>query len=83
VAKTTWHPGWRAWVDGREGSTLRLAPAYVGVAVDAGRHAVELRYVPSPWRAVARWLGGLTVAALVIAESWQRRRSARAARSAP
>ena len=40
----SYDPGWTAFVDGRATPTQILAPAIVGVAVDAGVHHVVLQY---------------------------------------
>jgi hypothetical protein len=46
VLVDAYDPGWRVWVDGSETSLLRANVAFRAVAVDAGRHSVELRYRP-------------------------------------
>jgi hypothetical protein len=45
-------PGWRLTIDGTAApARLRLVnTAFLGVAVPAGRHRVELRYAPTSWR---------------------------------
>lgn len=44
--KTTYHPNWRATVDGRAAATVMLSPGFVGVPLTRGRHVVALRYEP-------------------------------------
>ncbi|HKO55662.1 MAG TPA: hypothetical protein VJ276_07255 [Thermoanaerobaculia bacterium] len=44
--KTTYHPNWRATVDGRPTATVMLSPGFVGVPLTRGRHVVALRYEP-------------------------------------
>ncbi len=46
VVTDTWFPGWRARVDGRPAELLRADHAFRAVALPAGRHAIELRFVP-------------------------------------
>ncbi|HJZ97371.1 MAG TPA: hypothetical protein VKE70_12755, partial [Candidatus Solibacter sp.] len=48
--KMTWHPNWKAWVDGRPMATSMLSPGFIGVPVDVGRHAVVVRYEGSAWK---------------------------------
>ena len=54
-------PGWTATVDGRAASLLRANGAFRAIAVPAGRHTVECRYLP---RSVV-WGGGLAVLLLL------------------
>jgi hypothetical protein len=63
VLSETFYPGWTATVDGRPADVIEVYGALRGVAVDAGDHAVELRYRP---RSV---VGGaaLTAAGLLLA----------------
>jgi hypothetical protein len=42
--KTTYHPNWRATLDGVPQQTVMLSPGFIGVPVPRGRHTVELRY---------------------------------------
>ncbi|MBR7188791.1 MAG: YfhO family protein, partial [Clostridia bacterium] len=37
--------GWRAWVDGQEQPVLHCGGMYMGIALDAGEHDIEMRYV--------------------------------------
>jgi membrane protein YfhO len=46
VLVDAYDPGWRAWVDGRESAIVRANVAFRAVAVEAGRHTVEMRYRP-------------------------------------
>ena len=59
--KMTWHPNWKAWVDGRPVATSMLSPGFIGVPVDVGRHAVTVRYEGSAWK-VWLLLAGIGVA---------------------
>jgi hypothetical protein len=46
VTRDTFAPGWRASVDGRPASVLRVNGRHRAVAVPAGAHTVALRYEP-------------------------------------
>jgi Bacterial membrane protein YfhO len=46
IAGETYDPGWHATVDGRPSRIYEAYSALRGVAVDAGRHRVEMRYRP-------------------------------------
>src|SRR5688500_1778914 len=45
--KMTYHPNWRATVDGAPRKTVMLSPGFIGVPLPRGRHTVELRYEAS------------------------------------
>jgi hypothetical protein len=66
--KETWHPNWRATVDGQAVKTVMLSPGFVGVPITAGRHEIVLRYQPEWWRAVLPILGIGIAIALIFAE---------------
>lgn len=52
VFSETFDPGWKATVDGRPTQVLRADHALIGVPLAAGAsHAIDLRYIPSGWRA--------------------------------
>lgn len=44
VIAQTWHPNWRAFIDGLEKPVLRANHAYQAIEVPAGTHTVELYY---------------------------------------
>jgi hypothetical protein len=69
--KETWHPNWRARVDGQPVSTVMLSPGFVGVPVTVGRHQVSLRYQPGKWQPILA-AGGILVALLLIAVEQRR-----------
>jgi hypothetical protein len=66
----TWHPGWKAYVDGQAAQTVMLAPGFIGVPLAAGRHAVLLRYQAGKWK-IFLALFGLLVAALMGAVEYR------------
>jgi uncharacterized membrane protein YfhO len=76
VLKMTFHPGWKATIDGRAAPTIHVLPSYVGVPLEAGSHRVELRYEPGPQKT---WLalGGAFVLAAALFLSSRARTPAR------
>ena len=60
---------WTATVDGVATPTQMLAPTLLGVAVPAGVHTVEFRYVSYPWY----WLWFLVAALTIAVLFWERR----------
>ena len=74
MLKATYHPGWRVWVDGTEHEPLMVAPSFVAVPIEAGRHAVQWRYEPGWSRSLLLFLGILAVAGLHAFERRRRRR---------
>ncbi len=71
MLKATFHPGWRAALDGEPVETHMLAPSFVGLAVEPGRHQAVLTYEPG---ALRLWLlaAGLGVILLAALAEWQR-----------
>ncbi len=68
--KMTWHPNWKAFVDGEPVKTAMLSPGFVGIPVDAGRHLIECRYEPEGWKTVLAF-GGIFFALIALAgERW-------------
>jgi hypothetical protein len=62
LLKMSFHPGWRATVDGAPAETVQLMPSYVGVPLEAGAHEVELRWEPGSRKAT---LAGAGLAILI------------------
>ena len=65
VLKSTFTPGWQAFIDGRRAPTQYVGPAFVGVNVSAGDHIITFRYQPR----AATWtwlLLGWGTAALIV-----------------
>lgn len=44
LLKSTFHPGWRATVDGRPAEVVMLTPGFAAVKVSPGRHVIQFRY---------------------------------------
>ncbi len=66
--KMTWHPDWRATVDGHPVATAMLSPGFLGVPVDAGRHLIDLRYEPELWKSILAIAGFLLAGLIAIGE---------------
>jgi hypothetical protein len=60
VISEVWHPGWRARLDGTRVPLLRTNHALLGVWIPAGRHTLDLTFVPLGWHA------GLAVSGLAL-----------------
>ena len=56
ILKHTYHPNWKAWVDGKRVTPIITFPFFIGVPVGAGTHEIVVAYEPS----------GLKVTLLVI-----------------
>jgi hypothetical protein len=74
VLKASYDPGWHVLVDGKSVPTEMLAPAYVGVAVPAGRHHVQFTYESGADERLLFSLAVLGFVLLVIVHLWERRR---------
>jgi hypothetical protein len=62
VVAESWHPGWRALVDGARAPVHQVNVALLGVRVPQGEHLVELRFVPLRFELGTR----LSVAAVLL-----------------
>lgn len=80
MARESWHPRWRAYLDGRPAPIRRLTPDFPAVDVPAGRHLVQWRF-ERPWWAHAAWLAwpGTTLLAWLALRLLSRRRGDRSA----
>ena len=71
------NPGWKVRIDGKPVSKIRDTDlAFTGVRVSAGKHAVELQYIPVVIRP-AVLLTIIGILAIIIIEVLRRRRGAR------
>lgn len=59
--RSTYHPNWRATLDGVPVSTMLLTPGFVGVAVPAGSHHLRLEYAPG-WSKLGLLILGIGLA---------------------
>jgi len=62
--KATYHPGWRAVLDGAPVTTMVLTPGLLGVPVPAGMHALRLTY-RAGWLKIALLLVGVLLAVTI------------------
>jgi hypothetical protein len=62
VVTETFFPGWKAWVDGQEAPLWHANYLFKAVYVPAGKHTVELRYMPTDFALAAR----ITLASLLV-----------------
>ncbi len=83
LLETSYHPRWRATVDGRPARTWMLAPSFVGVLVPPGAHRVRFSYEPFPRYDLALALGALALLALALAPRALSRRARAGTLGAP
>jgi hypothetical protein len=55
MARESWHPRWRVYIDGAPAPVRRVTPDFPAVDVPAGHHAIAFRF-ERPWWAQAAWL---------------------------
>jgi len=66
VLADAYYPGWKVFVDGREGKILRANHFFRAVELSAGEH--EIRFEYAPWSFTAGlWISLLTLALIVLA----------------
>jgi hypothetical protein len=66
LLKMSFHPGWKAKVDGVPAVPVHLVPSYVGVPLSPGPHEVVLRYDPGPEKPILLGTGLLAFAVLLV-----------------
>ena len=66
--KMTYHPDWRATINGEPQKTVMLSPGFLGVAVQPGEYLVEFRYQPGWFKTVLLLLGALGLVLAFVAE---------------
>jgi hypothetical protein len=67
VFKTTYHPNWRVFIDGREATRFMVSPSMIGMDVPPGTHVVRAEYHSAISRTVLLIVGLLTLAGLLAA----------------
>jgi hypothetical protein len=65
VLADSYYPGWRVFIDGREGEILRANLFFRGVKLAAGEHAVEFRYEPRSFQ-IGAWASLATMGVLAL-----------------
>ena len=68
MLKATYHPNWRATVDGVKTDTVMLMPSFVGVQLPPGVHKVRLEYRPRRLRVILLGLGLLALPLIAFGE---------------
>lgn len=70
VVSESYHPGWKATIDGQKTDVVRANHAFLGVYVPPGEHRVDLHFGPESFRAglyATLAASGILVALLVVA----------------
>ena len=70
--KTSYHPNWRATVDGMDRPTVMLMPGFIGVYLESGRHSVVMKYRARVLRPALMWIGFITLIAIGL---WNTRKA--------
>ncbi len=68
MLKATYHPNWRATVDGVKTDTVMLMPSFVGVQLPPGDHTVRIEYRSRRLRVILLGLGLLTLPLIALGE---------------
>lgn len=68
MLKVTYHPNWRAYVNGLETQTVMLIPSYTGVSLPPGNHLVRFEYRPQALRSFLMLAGLVTLVLVATAE---------------
>lgn len=68
LLKSSYHPNWRATVDGIETDTIMLMPGFVGIELPPGDHYVRIEYRPRRLRTVLLVFGLLLLPLIAIGE---------------
>jgi len=55
----TWHPTWKALVDGKPVKTVMLSPDFTGLPVVPDQQRILCRYEPGSWKVVAGLRGAV------------------------
>ena len=68
LLKASYHPNWKATVDGVDSDTMMLMPSFVGIELPPGGHHVRIEYQPRRLRAVLLVFGLLILVAVAICD---------------
>jgi len=68
MLKATYHPNWRATVDGVKADTVMLMPGFTGVHLAPGTHKVRIEYKPRILRKILLCLGLLALISIPFGE---------------
>jgi hypothetical protein len=70
--KMTYHPNWKATIDGNPGSLFMLTPGFIGAPAGPGKHQIEMRYSPGPLKTMLL-AGGIVCLGIIAGISWKLR----------
>ena len=73
VLKVTYHPNWRAVVNGADTPTIMVMPSYIGIRLPPGRHEVSITYQSSATRTALLAASALTLIAAIVVVRRSRR----------
>lgn len=65
MLKSNYHPGWQVYLDGKAVTPIMLAPGFVGIEVQEGKHEALFLYKSPPWR-IPLLIAGLIVLLLLL-----------------
>jgi hypothetical protein len=68
MLKVSYHPNWRATVDGSKVDTVMLMPGFTGIQLAPGEHSVTLKYRSRDLRKVLLGLGFLSLLSIWLIE---------------
>jgi hypothetical protein len=81
VIRESWHPRWRATIDGAAARIRRVTPDYLALDVPDGDHALRVQFDRPVWTWILWLVGpGLVAAAAAGERRWRRRAAAAEAR---
>jgi len=66
--RMTYHPHWRAELNGAAVETMMLSPGYVGIQAPPGEHTVAMTYHPPQWTRVLSWAGLVFLCLVAMAD---------------
>ena len=64
--KMSYHPNWRARVDGAKVQTYMVSPSFLAIDLPAGRHRVELDYIPTASKTPLLAFGVLVLVVAIV-----------------
>ncbi len=64
--KSSYHPNWRVFVDGRAVPSFMVSPSFLAADVPAGEHVVKAEYVPSAGKHALLLMGAVVMLFVVV-----------------
>lgn len=74
IFKTTYHPNWHVFVDGREQPAFMVSPSFIGTQLTPGRHQVTAEYRSSKLKKFLMILSCLALVATIgigVVQAWK------------